>query len=803
MASSSIARACFCEYGDADGKSRADGRGQKIDGKEENSRDSNIGSKQHERHRRKLQGSGKKVRLGMFSMVLRSCILAISLPLAEAVTVMPRNPYVLCIAEAVGTWEPMRDAGKCMMRPGGLVARTEDFQPKLETVNATSWASAVEYLRETDAHVVCLQEHKLVDSKIDAANEQVQAAGWKAVWSPAILTAKGAPSCGVAICVKDGIGVFKTALDTAQPHRMIASTVEFPGLPAILLISAYFRTGSGMVGRNLELLRDGCRHIEKQAIPGFWGADFQVESDVLAQTLMLKQINGVVIESKGVLSCTAGKRHSNIDYFIAFGGADALVEEVYARIGTTIKTHRPVRVVFHKKPQQLRMRTLKQPPRLGKIAVIGPAIQGDYGTTGRSLDLALKLALDGHSYSATRALDAAFGWWCDAAEKELEANTGEPQSVYGARGRAPIFKWAPLISDKKKSVVQISEWIVGERRKMAAVRDHLLNLVNELQCIAEVCPDVGVMVRMHEMVDGILLSLSEEVVAAQTGDKEQDLKHADRAKAISRHMTQALMATTDASRIVGQILYDVVPMSCFRDEITRISQWAEEILSDVRFMEMAVAEEESKQVRASLQGLVRGATKATTKRAFQATQLPATWRPAEVTEPDGATTADPLRVLQAERDRLNTLWNGNQQPAKPSGCGPWGGGQPLRKLTPTDLRSVSAAFPRGTAETYDGFHVSHYRLLSDCALHVLCDVLELCECLCIMPTELQTVEIALIPKPKGGHRPIGIYTSLERLHGKARQPEINEWTLAQARDYFANSKGSGALKALIAICTST
>ena len=156
-------------------------------------------------------------------------------------------------------------------------------------------------------------------------------------------------------------------------------------------------------------------------------------------------------------------------------------------------------------------------------------------------------------------------------------------------------------------------------------------------------------------------------------------------------------------------------------------------------------------------------------------------------------TADPLRVLQAERDRLNSLWCGNPTPAQPSGSKPWGGGQPLQKLTPDFLRAVSAAFPRGTSETYDGFHVSHYRLLSDRALQVLCDVLELCECLCVLPTELQTVEIALIPKPKGGHRRIGIYSSLERLHGKARQREINEWMASQARDFFANSKGSGAI----------
>ena len=86
------------------------------------------------------------------------------------------------------------------------------------------------------------------------------------------------------------------------------------------------------------------------------------------------------------------------------------------------------------------MRALKLPPRIGKIAVVGPAIQGDFSSIKRSVKAALDLALEGHHYSATRSLDAALGWWCDAAEKELEANVGEPQAVLGSRGRAPTYK---------------------------------------------------------------------------------------------------------------------------------------------------------------------------------------------------------------------------------------------------------------------------------------------------------------------------------------------------------------------------
>ena len=74
------------------------------------------------------------------------------------------------------------------------------------------------------------------------------------------------------------------------------------------------------------------------------------------------------------------------------------------------------------------MRTVKCPPRIGKLPVVGPAWKADFGNLQRSVQLGLQLAMDGHHFSATKALDAAFGNWCDTAERELESNVGESMS---------------------------------------------------------------------------------------------------------------------------------------------------------------------------------------------------------------------------------------------------------------------------------------------------------------------------------------------------------------------------------------
>ena len=66
------------------------------------------------------------------------------------------------------------------------------------------------------------------------------------------------------------------------------------------------------------------------------------------------------------------------------------------------------------------------------------------------------------------------------------------------------------------------------------------------------------------------------------------------------------------------------------------------------------------------------------------------------------------------------------------------------------------------------FHPRHFSLLSDETLDVMSQIIEISECLGEFPQCLDQVTVALIPKPAGGHRPIGIFNSTERVWAKAR-----------------------------------
>ena len=76
---------------------------------------------------------------------------------------------------------------------------------------------------------------------------------------------------------------------------------------------------------------------------------------------------------------------------------------------------------------------------------------------------------------------------------------------------------------------------------------------------------------------------------------------------------------------------------------------------------------------------------------------------------------------------------------------------------------------------------------------VVAILLETCECVGTMPTAARHVTVSLVPKPKGGHRPIGLFSGLRRLWARARMSEVTEWEDAHSRPYLACAKGSGAL----------
>ena len=141
-------------------------------------------------------------------------------------------------------------------------------------------------------------------------------------------------------------------------------------------------------------------------------------------------------------------------------------------------------------------------------------------------------------------------------------------------------------------------------------------------------------------------------------------------------------------------------------------------------------------------------------------------------DPEGVPTADPGLVFQHEGEKWAKLWlaePGVLQEAE----APWLGKikaaarhQPLRKLTPTEIRAVSYTFPVRTSQQVDGFHPRHFAYLTDEALRYISELFYLWEKFWIWPTALSFMVVTLLPRPDGGWRPIAFFYSTLSAMGK-------------------------------------
>ena len=95
--------------------------------------------------------------------------------------------------------------------------------------------------------------------------------------------------------------------------------------------------------------------------------------------------------------------------------------------------------------------------------------------------------------------------------------------------------------------------------------------------------------------------------------------------------------------------------------------------------------------------------------------------------------------------------------------------------TPQWLREVAKTFKANTAMAADGFHMSHYALLSDEALQALAALFAIADATGLLPRQIARIVCPMLPKKSGGCRLIGLYPSYYRLWAKSWGPVIAKW----------------------------
>ena len=132
------------------------------------------------------------------------------------------------------------------------------------------------------AHIVMVQEHKLLDDEaIAEAQQWCLKHNWVGLFGKAAKGPKGKPAGGTAVLVKQGFDLGLLSPAMVAHDRLTAARVEVPGWGIVLCGSAYFQVGTGLGATNLELLAAMGGALDQHRGIAILGGDFNMGPSAL------------------------------------------------------------------------------------------------------------------------------------------------------------------------------------------------------------------------------------------------------------------------------------------------------------------------------------------------------------------------------------------------------------------------------------------------------------------------------------------------------------------------------------------
>ncbi len=730
---------------------------------------------------------------------------------------------------------PHRDGFRDISAPGfdelrggkGRRREEEEFQFEVESANTTGWGPLQRRLMTTSSHALLAQETWILPSLVAHASSWARRHGWDSAWSPAVLGPGGGASGGVAVFVRSEIGLRYPTHGThiLEEGRAVAAITEPPGHRPILLTSVYLRDGKEMAAdnrRTLARIGDCAEAHEGECLP-LVGGDFQCHPGVVEDSGFPHTIRGRILSAssaRGTFRTAAVS--STLDYFVAAAKLADVIENVELVERSGIKGHVPIRLTFAARPIALKSLAFRRPPDLELERLYGPLPPPpSWDDARKSAVEALRLATtNADARSVQQAIDVAYYDWCQRAEQEIVGVTGSRPKKMGLRGLKPRLKWASALPEK----------VVRGAPSAAAVATHLKGYVAEfIRIIGQVQVEAGAGFyrdlepigcnRPHGATFATPVrggyggpTTSGASGAPIRGGRPRpptDLK--DCGEVVSEiigdiNVTDGQENAVEIGDVDGKPMRDVVKGIAERvrtavNQSQELGYYSDEPLEqDLRSLASALAEVEKKaererddESRKKWKAWLEEDWHRGARHAHAATKAPTEWRPTVTTREDGTKSAAPSAILDGMRKKYKGYWSATEDPFEYS----WGGNcPPLPRLSPGELREASLSFARGTAMTYDGWHVRHLGLLADDGLAVLAILLETVERTSRWPSQISVVTTPMISKPKGGHRLVGKLAALYRVWAKARRPHAEKWESDNSRPFFATAAGSGPIDAV-------
>ena len=605
------------------------------------------------------------------------------------------------------------------------------------------------------------ESHALGQASLEAA-ASARAMGWKMIQAPAQPGKGKGTSGGVMVLAREWIGLSKPddVPSLISPGRAVAARVEFPGFPPFLAVSLYLYTGQALEEPSLSLMQQVGEVAAASSLPVIVGGDFQACPQDIASLGFHSKLCSRILSPKGDMgTCRGGSgSFSCIDYFVCEGNLSKALCSVEVDLSVEPRPHRPVVASFRTGVADRSCWVFKPPPAIPKSRVYGPlprppAWEGLAGAL-RGLRSAVGSGCSRPSTRQKGLLDEAYSTWARLAEIELEGITGV-SIKRGCRSGKPV-----LVRKAMDGQGPCKSWASdGPARQLRWIRGRALELQDLVQSGAE--PSGS---RCRQLL-GIVVSNPPSWLAQDATEGGWKM-----------WLQKLFCSTLGASG--GQCLPASLPAS-FGGHLAQLEQE----------LDKAEASERSERSR-TWSNWAKDAVHGSASKGHKFTRIPQGWEPTVAQLDGGTTTGEPRALLEDQRKAWAKLWTkGCSEPFSwPSDleC------PPLPALTPRDLRKASQAFPVKTAGAPDGYHVRHFGLLSDGALEALAELIGLVEDLGVWPDQVAQLVVAMLEKPAGGFRPIGLFPALYRLWMKARVGLCRKWESTHDLPCFAMGKGRSA-----------
>ncbi len=246
----------------------------------------------------------------------------------------------------------------------------------ITTANGTGWGTILDWVGHHRGHVICGQEHRVVEVDIEYERGRAAARGWKTMWAPAVASGTEAnqASAGVVVMVRSHIGMAEPPGGAVVvPGRVCAAMVEVSGIGWMVIYSVYGHCGDELGAHNWGLCSAVAHHAAHHGLQWVAAGDWNFAPHTLRASGWLGVMRADALTA-GVAATThsGAKQGRHIDYFVASRGVAALGPTITVCADATIRTHDALRMTLPASPRQYVIRRMVAARPFPRELPIGP-----------------------------------------------------------------------------------------------------------------------------------------------------------------------------------------------------------------------------------------------------------------------------------------------------------------------------------------------------------------------------------------------------------------------------------------------